>query len=153
MIKTCFLFFGVLLLVLAAPVSAALPDVVLEQIRHDIRVIMSEKGPAPATAEVDEVCTMVVREMTESSKPLQISTADLAAFRNEKPAFSDAELTRVMQELKKAINNKPLPHLLAYYERQRQAGALTPKQKILCYLLTLNLAEHSGISIPPAPKS
>lgn len=153
MIKTCFLLFGILLLVLAAPASAALPDVVLEQIRHDIREIMTDKGRPPPVAALDEVFGMVIREMTSSHKPLEMSNADVAAFRNEKPLVSEEEFTRVMQEFKKAINNQPLPHLLAYYERQREARLLTPRQKILCYLLTLRLADMSGIPIPAAPKS
>lgn len=151
--KTCLLLLGVVLLVLTGPAAAALPDVVLDQIRHDIREIMTEKGQTPPTVAVDEVFGMVIREMTASQKPLEMSTADLAAFRNEKPSVSEEEFTRVMQEFKKAIKNQPLPHLLAYYDRQREAKLLTPRQKILCYLLTLRLADLSGIPIPPASKS
>jgi hypothetical protein len=152
MMKTCFLLFGVILLVLAAPATAALPDIVLDQIRQDIREIMTENGQVPPTAALDEVHGMVIREMTASQKPLEMTAVEIAAFRNEKPLVSEEEFNRVMREFKKAIQNQPLPHLVAYYERKREAKLITPRQKILCYLLTLRLADLAGVTIPPAPK-
>lgn len=70
---------------------------------------MTDNGQPPLVAALDEFFGMVDREMTEGEKPLAISTADLAAFRNEKPAVEDEELNRVMQELKKPTGTSRSP--------------------------------------------
>ncbi|MFO1439795.1 MAG: hypothetical protein U1F81_15845 [Verrucomicrobiaceae bacterium] len=150
--KTPFFLLSILVL-LVAEAMASLPDVVIQQIRYDIRDAMTQNGQSPPSGVIDETLAKVRQELESGPRPFELSPAQLVEFRNETPSVTDAEVDRLMAELKRALRGGPMPHLLAHYERQRQAKLLTPRQKILCYLITLNLAEQSGIPIPHAPKS
>lgn len=138
---------------LAVTIShAELPDVVVQQLRYDVRDAMTKNGQIPPVAAVDETLGMVMRELNSKNYPFELSPTDLVEFRKEETSLADAEVNRVMIEFKKAIQNKQLPHLLAYYDQQRERGVLTPRQKILCYRLILRLAAAAGLKIEPAAK-
>ena len=66
---------------------------------------------------------------------------------------NDVQHDRLMAELKRALRGGPMPYLLAHYERLRADRRLAPRQKMLCHLLILRLAETDRIPIPPPPKS
>ncbi|MBL9181509.1 MAG: hypothetical protein JNN17_05170 [Verrucomicrobiaceae bacterium] len=142
------------ILVLLVPGAfASLPDVVIQQIRRDIRDAMTQNGQMPPSGVVDETLGKVRQELESGPRPFDLSPAQLVEFRNEAPSVTDAEVDRVMAELKRALRGRPLPYLLAHYERLRIDRRLTPRQKMLCHLLTLRLSETDGLPIPSAPKS
>lgn len=132
---------------------AAVPDIVVEQLRLDVReAMMAKDGKLPPVAAVDETLGIVMRELNSETSPFELSPSELVDFRKESTSLTNDDMNRVMLAFKKGINNKPLPHLLAYYDRLREAGVLTPRQKIICHKLLLRMAALFNIEIPPAVK-
>jgi hypothetical protein len=147
-------FFLLSILVLLVPEAmASLPDVVIQQIRYDIREAMTQNGQSPPSGVIDETLAKVRQELESGPRPFELSPAQLVEFRNETPSVTDAEVDRLMAELKRALRGGPMPYLLAHYERLRADRRLAPRQKMLCHLLILRLAETDRIPIPPPPKS
>ena len=147
---------GLLFATLFPSVHAALPDVVMSQLRVDVRstiIKLAPKGYTPRVEEVDEILRTVLNELGSEQALFELSPADLVDFRKDTTWLTNEEVTRVMLALKKGVRHKPLPHLLAYYDDLRDDNALTPRQKILCYRLTLRVAEMSKVVIPPAPSA
>ena len=133
---------------------AELPEVVVSQLRVDVRsaiIRLAPKGYTPPVQEVDETLKLVVREMNAVNDPFVLTPEELVAFRKDETGLSYEELTRVMNALKKGVNNKPLPHMLAFYDHLLDGRALSPRQKILCYRMTMHAAVSSKVVIPPAP--
>jgi len=133
---------------------AVLPDVVEDQIKMDVRsaiIRLAPKGYTPPVQEVDEILTLVLREMNSEKDPFVLTAAELLDFRKDETSLSYEELSRVMNALKKGVQGKQLPHLLAFYEHLLDGKALSPRQKILCYRMILHAAASSNVEIPAAP--
>lgn len=148
-------FFACLFLLLSCLTArAALPEVVMAQLKSDVRsaiIGLAPKGYTPPVEEVDETLRTVLTELNSEQSLFELTPTDLVDFRKDSTELTIPEITRVMNALKKGVHNKPLPHLLAFYDNLRDDNALSPRQKILCYRLTLRIAAMSGVEIPPAP--
>ncbi|MFN7564306.1 MAG: hypothetical protein ACK5TH_21225 [Prosthecobacter sp.] len=133
---------------------AALPEVVVTQVRHDVRgaiIFHATPGYTPPTQEVDEILAQVLREMNSERDPFVLTPEELVDFRKDETSLTFEELARVMHLIKKAARNKPLPHLLSYYDQLLDKKALSPRQKILCHRMMLRAAAAFHLEIPPAP--
>lgn len=146
---TCLIF-----LLLSFRCLAVLPEIVAEQIRHDVRgaiIRLAPQGYTPPVQEVEEILTLVLREMNSDNDPFELSPAELVDFRKGETSLSFEELARLMNLLKKGVNNKPLPHLLAYYDHLLDQKALSPKQKIICHRMIMHAAASSKVALPTPP--
>lgn len=133
--------------------SAGVPDVVMDQLRHDVRsaiIRLAPQGYSPPVEEVDEILRTVLRELNSEDSPFDLPAAELVEFRKDQSSLSFEEIARVMNALKKGIHNKPLPHLLAFYDYLLDNRALSPRQKILCYRFIMRVATMARVEIPPA---
>lgn len=144
-----------MLLACGGMAHAILPEVVVTQVRHDVRgaiIFHATPGYTPPTQEVDEILAQVLREMNSERDPFVLTPEELVDFRKEETGLTFEELARVMHLIKKAAGKKPLPHLLSYYDHLLDKKALSPRQKILCNRMMLRAAAAFQLEIPPAPK-
>ena len=130
-----------------ASLAAEIPQPVLAQLRADVRAAISGGGATPTDEQVAEIMGQLSKDAA-AKETFSFTPAEIEAFNTGNPVPSDADLAKEIASIRKSVGQTPLPSIIAFYERLRAAGKLTPKQKIvfqrLCKSLSASLAKRGG---------